>query len=217
MCDKKGFGPVPCAFTGAPDPLTDDEAKAAMKEMCPHLASEAALCCDKDQILEMRSSFEIYGLFLKKCPSCFLNYQKIFCHLYCSPKQNTFAKVLNTTKSEEGKDQIQEIDYFVHNDFVKGIYESCKGVTRFGLKIIDVFCKPWSAEKCNQERMLKYLGADDEHLGHHPFQIDFVFTDKPTYTLGSETFTAANEMTYKCSESANGQPKCECAHCKAAC
>ncbi|RWS24120.1 Niemann-Pick C1 protein-like protein [Leptotrombidium deliense] len=194
VCEKKSFGIVPCEFNGPPEPLLDNDAKEVMNEICPHLASEDALCCDKDQIFEMKRSFEISGLFLKICPSCFLNYGKVFCHLYCSAKQNTFLKVLNTTKGEDGKNQVDEVTYFVNVGFANDVYYSCQSVTRHGLKIIDVFCKPWSAEKCNYQRMLNYMGADETHFGRHPFQVDFIFVNTMTINEENETFTANVRM-----------------------
>lgn len=218
LCEQAAFGHVPCVHSGPPQPMTDDSAKGLLTEMCPHLSSESGLCCSREQIEDLKSHTELFGLFLKTCPSCFANYQKLLCHITCSPNQADFVKILRKQMTDEGdKEQVGEIDVFLDNSFASTFYDSCKNITRFGERVIDVFCKPWGAEKCNPERLLKYLGSDYGHLGHSPYQIDFVLDSSDTHKLYDENFQVTKLSASSCSESVNGQPACPCEHCPSSC
>ncbi|XP_015787500.1 NPC intracellular cholesterol transporter 1-related protein 1 [Tetranychus urticae] len=217
MCDQAAFGHIPCVHSGPPQALSDEAARSTLKEICPHLAGEASLCCTPEQIEDLKSHTELFGLFLKACPSCFANYQKLLCHLTCSPSQSDFMKILRKQTSEDGKEEVLEVDVFLHSSFATGFYDSCKNITRFNERVIDVFCKPWGADKCTPERLMKYLGSDYGHIGHSPYQIDYVLDTADSHKLYDETFQVTKLPATACSESANGQPACACEHCPAAC
>lgn len=217
ICDSGAFGHIPCKSDAAPEAVTDPEALAIFKEACPTLAAKDTLCCDKDQILDMKNTFDLYGLFLKPCPSCFANYMNIFCNMVCSPDQKKFMKVIATEKSDDGQEGVSLVDVFIKDGYGKEIYESCQNVTRFGMKTIDTFCKPWSADKCNYQRMLHYITSDLNHFGHHPYQVDLMFTETDNYNFENEDYAPLTDKVYKCSEGALGKDKCPCDHCPGSC
>lgn len=217
LCEKAAFGHIPCVFDGPPSPVTDDSARSVLKEVCPQLGSEEALCCEADQIADLKSHAELFAVFLKACPPCFANYQHLLCQITCSPRQSEFVKLLQKVKNEEGKDQVAEVDVFLHESFAEGFMQSCANITRFGEKIIEVFCKPWSADKCNPSRMLRHLGADHDHHGHSPYQIDYVLSKDSHIKWNGEDHSVVKLTAFKCSDSINGQPKCACEHCPSSC
>lgn len=217
VCDTAAFGHIPCIYNGDPMPMSDSAARNALKEMCPELSNEKALCCDSEQIIDLKNHAELFGVFLKVCPSCFANYQHLLCQITCSPKQAEFVKVLHHETGEEMKEQVTEVDVFLNQDFADGFYKSCANISRFGEKVIDVFCKPWPSDKCNPMRMLKYFGADFLHQGYSPYQIDYVLSTESHIKWNGEDHPVVKITSYKCSDSVNGKPKCSCEHCPQSC
>ena len=137
VCGRTSYSYIPCAKETSPQTLTDQDALRVLKEICPHLATSDTpeLCCDADQIRELQKSFSMASLFLGACPACFANFKKLLCHLPCSPKQSQFAKVTKKTPQADGSFQLRSLDYIVDRDFAVGMYDSCKEVNRFGIKV----------------------------------------------------------------------------------
>lgn len=210
LCEKAAFGHIPCVFNGPPAIMSDQSARSILKEICPDLASEESLCCDAEQIIDLKNHAELFGLFLKQCPACFANYQHILCHTTCSPKQAEFVKLLRNATNDDGKAQIVEVDVFLAQNFADGFLKSCEKISRFGETVLDVFCKPWSIDKCNSLRMLKYLGSDFDHQGHSPYQIDYVLSKDNHIKWDGDDHPVVQIKPFKCSDSINGQPKCDC-------
>ncbi|CAG2161216.1 unnamed protein product [Oppiella nova] len=94
----------------------------------------------------------------------------------------------------------------VNDDWVKGIYDSCKGVHRLGSNVLNHYCKPYKAAECDHQKFLQYIGGDAEHYGHSPFEI------LPQVMFGqfvSKMFSSDKPHT--------GEGICPCIHCDGSC
>lgn len=171
ICGETAFGGIPCKTDEEPKPITESKALEVLRQMCPHLATgnDAMLCCTEDQLIRLNQTFEMISMFLKECPSCVRNFEKVFCHLSCSPDQMLFMKITKTTKSTDDKDMVSEVEYFLDDGWAKGVYDSCKGVHRLGFNVLDHYCKPYKSGECNHQKFLQFIGGDQKHFGHSPF------------------------------------------------
>lgn len=217
ICGSGAFGHIPCASDSPPEPLTDQLAISTLAQMCPNVAKSSTLCCDKDQVMDMSSMFDLYGLFMKPCPACFANYMNIVCQLVCSPAQATFTKVMAKETNEDGQEAVLLVDYFVNDQYAQQVYNSCQNVTRFGIKAIDNFCKPWSADSCNYKRMWSYVLADLDHGGHNPYQVDIVYSQTDVHVFEDVQYLPLKDTALNCWEPALGQAACPCDHCPKSC
>lgn len=216
VCGETAFGAIPCAKNDAPGPISDPEALEELKEMCPHLVTgdQPTVCCTEDQIIRLNQTFEMVAMFLKDCPSCVRNFEKVICHLSCATDQATFMKITKTEKNDGEFEMVKEVDYYVNEDWAKGIYDSCKGVSQLGFNVLDHYCKPHKAKDCDHKKFLSFIGADAEHFGHSPFEINFIFSNEDKI----DAFTPVKQTHYKCSDDPHtGEGKCPCMHCKDSC
>ena len=173
ICGETAFGAIPCISNERPSPITDVIALEELKEMCPHLATSdnPTVCCTEEQIIRLNETFEMVSVFLKECPACVRNFEKLICHLSCATDQHNFVKITQSKPNDSGKEMVSEVQYFVNEDWAKGIYESCKGVHRLGFNVLDQYCKPYKARDCDYQKFLQFIGGDHEHFGHSPFQM----------------------------------------------
>lgn len=109
------------------------------------------------------------SLFLGACPACFENFKKLLCHLPCSPRQSEFARVTGKKTLDNGKEKLLALEYMVSREFATGMYDSCKEVNRFGIKVRRQFARALyhasrrslSVDGCRRRRFLStYHGGD---------------------------------------------------------
>lgn len=112
------------------------------------------VCCDGVQVQTMDQSIGLAANFLKRfvsvffclfswrwfwgncrCPSCMANLVSSICQMTCSPTQSTFLEVKTTkVNPENNSTYITALDYYITQDFMDKIYDSCKQVPAFWFK-----------------------------------------------------------------------------------
>ncbi|XP_054166103.1 uncharacterized protein LOC128963614 [Oppia nitens] len=220
ICGETAFGAIPCVVDEEPTSISNPIALEELKEMCPHLATSdsPSVCCSEQQVIRLNQTFEMLSMFLKECPTCVRNFEKIICHLSCGRDQHNFMKVTETKTNEDGKQMVSEVQYFVNDDWVKGIYDSCKEVHRLGFNVLDHYCKPFKAVDCNHQRFLQFIGGNAEHFGHSPFEINFIFTNDDSVVSDGVTYIPAKQPFYKCWDKLHtNEDVCPCIHCQESC
>ena len=173
ICDETAFGSIPCVSNEEPTPISDMTALEELRQMCPHLVNgdNPLLCCTADQVTHLNQTFEMLSMFLRECPACVRNFEKVICHLSCSADQSQFMKITKTVKNKDQNEMISEVEYFLDDGWAKGVYDSCKGVHRLGFNVLDHYCKPYKSEDCNHQKFLQFIGGDQKHFGHSPFEM----------------------------------------------
>lgn len=112
--------------------------------------------------------------FFARCPSCFRNFAQLWCQSTCSPKQSKFLKVTNEAIDETSKKSyVTSIEYNIADEFVEGLYNSCKNVQFPGSnqRALGMICGIES-DKCTIDRWLRFMG-DQSINPLVPFNIDF--------------------------------------------
>ena len=173
ICGETAYGAVPCVSNEDPTPISDPKALEELKEMCPHLVTSdsPSVCCTEEQIIRLNETFEMVSMFLKECPACVRNFEKVICHLSCGTDQQNFMKITKTQPNDSGKDMVSEVEYYLNDDWAKGVYESCKSVHRLGFNVLEHYCKPFKAKDCDHQKFLQFIGGDADHYGHSPFEM----------------------------------------------
>lgn len=170
--------PVPCRYSGKPQVVDDLELLKQFDELCPSLnvvkKQQDGLCCSVEQLHQYLDSMKQAKSILGSCPSCLINFSQFFCDLTCSPKQASFVEVLKTSPYQsqgETYERIETIGYTVNEDFVQGLYDSCKNVHWLALRIkaLNVIC----GIPCSPKKLAERLGK----RGNGPFDIEFTYTD----------------------------------------
>ena len=157
-----------------------------------------------EQMLPVKSMMD-------RCPSCFANFFKIWCHMTCRANQKEF---INITKQEPSKDSpgkysVKEITYFMSSDLANNIYDSCANVSfpSGNQKITDLLCL---YHPCDAKGFIGFLGKNG------PFDINFIFANSSDYKNGTKPL---NVTTPSCTDApypyANGS--CSCVDCPKRC
>ncbi|CAG2169883.1 unnamed protein product [Oppiella nova] len=154
-----------------------------------------------------------FASFTKRCPSCFVNFAKIFIHMSCSRNHSKFLTVMNTTTAEyyPKKQMLTELSYGMSDNFANGAYNSCVNVQfpSSGTTVMQLLCGSYGADQCSPTRFLESIGKKDIA----PFQIDFHLLDAKTH---------ANVMDVKpigCNEAPQpfSNKPCTCVDCPVRC
>ena len=90
--------PVPCMYDGEAKPLTNQTGLDILSDLCQGLFPTTTkdppkLCCDTDQLVALRSNFQIASTLLRRCPACLANFHHYFCYQTCSPDQAEFMAI----------------------------------------------------------------------------------------------------------------------------
>lgn len=224
ICAKSGIGghPILCAQEAEPMKLNDTLAIKIFKEICPHLMKEdedaPVVCCTPDVVKSLRTIFRMPSqMGLGECASCMHNFRATFCNLLCSPRQSHHVKILATSKSENGRTQVDEINYYVNEKFVNQAYDSCKGVQ--GGSIMRLMCgRQGLRNQCNGKHWADFMGATRKHGGYAPYQINFILSNEEQIEDDGQTYFPMMEKTYGCNEAPDEDSEpCHCEDCEAAC
>lgn len=171
-CGKKGiFGqPLPCPDDGdATD--TTEALRELLSDTCgPSWSIPEQLCCTEDQVTTLRSRLQQAEPLISSCPACRNNFRSFFCSFTCSPDQSLFVSVTKTQETDAKKQAVEELDYFIDEEFKQGFFNSCKDVqfgatNGFAMDLIGGGAK-------DADGFLKYMGDKKPGLGS-PFQINF--------------------------------------------
>lgn len=183
-----------------------------MVEVCGESwESYDTICCDYDQLLNLKSNLAKARSLIASCPACKENFYQFFCQFTCSPNQSEFVNVTKTDRSSSNKDIVEELDHYVSDDFASIFYDSCKEVkfsasNGYAMDLIGGGAK-------NYREFLKFLGDKKPLLGGSPFQINHKFTsdfdgDFPKDVKPMDgTMRNCNDTEYKCA----------CADCSPSC
>lgn len=124
------------------------------------------------------------------------NLVSTICQMTCSPTQSTFLEVKTTkVNPENNSTYITALDYYITQDFMDKIYDSCKqvGTTYFLIHIqlgldkmsvqvsvpstgqlaLDLMCGNWGSLRCSSNRWFEYMG-NTEGNPFVPFQINYI-------------------------------------------
>lgn len=93
---------------------------------------------------------------------------------------------------------MDEIDFYITDEYINGTHNSCKNVIYppTGKLALDLMCGNWGASKCTPRRWYDFMG--DVELDFVPFQINYKFRNS---TARVDGFTAMNPPITHCNES----------------
>ena len=216
---------IPCARPKRPQRLNDTESLDLLRELCPEFLDHdknPLLCCGHEALVQMSESYELpKTLGLGRCPSCWHNWRKTFCHSTCSPRQSKFMTVTKTSAYEEQPElkKVDELDYYMKTDFARDMYDSCKGLAGLvpGSYIMDLMCGRWGSKKCNGFRWLEFMGQSIDNGGHAPFQINYIFSNEPTVNMKGKDMHPLNVTAIACMDAPPGEMACSCSDCEQSC
>lgn len=191
-----------------------------LKHICPQLVTNdnPMTCCEASQIIHLDAAFKLPAkLGLATCPSCLHNFRQILCQFACSPRQNQFIRIVNTTKIDESNTFIDEVEYYVNTNFAQVLFDSCKSIHNGN--ILNMMCGKWGRKKqCTPQKWLDFMGLSAKNGGYSPFQMNVKLTKESSLTVNGQTFYPMNEKAFSCSESPTpGSHSCGCANCEEAC
>lgn len=94
------------------------------------------------------------------------------------------------------KPYITEINYYITNNLVQRVFNSCKSVSlpSTGQLALDIMCGPWGASRCNPQRWYNYLGKAQGNP-FVPFQINYKYADTEL-----NKYTPLNVSTTPCNK-----------------
>ncbi|VDM75303.1 unnamed protein product [Strongylus vulgaris] len=158
------------------------------------------------------------GSLLDRCPSCYDNFQKLWCEFTCSPRQHMFMEILQELEVPETNiSYINRVRYNVSKEFSDALYNSCKDVSMTGssTKAIRLMCGSLKKnEECTIDNWLKFMGTQNHRIGI-PLGIEFNLVDaKHGQNEGSDYFMTV--PTTPCHMSPRyGRDKCSRQDCPA--
>lgn len=93
------------------------------------------------------------------------------------------------------KTVISSLDVHITNDFINGVYSSCKDVAMPSTneKAMSLMCGAWGSYYCTGQRWYDFMGSTSN--GYSPFQIDFIYKEES----GSE-FKPFNKTIIPCNQ-----------------
>ena len=200
-----------CVYDGPAKEASKNDLET-LREICPHLAEFSSLCCSSQQIRDMAENFALPSAVLERCPTCLANFRKNFCDLTCHPEQARFANASKvvTAAAFDGRDKlmVEEMTYYVHDEFNERTFDSCKNVVNSATSnlAMNMLCGPWGAALCTPRRWFDYMGSISN--GYSPFNI--------IYDYGVEDFRHNPEVT-PCDQSVGDSAACSCTDCETAC
>ncbi|EPS73141.1 hypothetical protein M569_01615, partial [Genlisea aurea] len=204
ICGARSDGKVLNCPVGSPSVKPNDLLSAKIQSLCPTITGN--VCCSEQQFDILRSQVQQAIPFLVGCPACLRNFLNLFCELSCSPNQSQFINV--SSISTVGKNQtVDGIEYYVTDDFGRGLFDSCKEV-KFGTlnsRVIDFV----GAGASDFRGLFAFLGRKvGPGIPGSPFSISFV-PNAPE----SSGIVPMNVSSYSCGDTSLG---CSCGDCPSA-
>ena len=73
-------------------------------------------------------------------------------------------------------DMVEEVTYFVHEDFAEETFRSCKDVLNPATSgsVMNLLCGPWGLHLCTARRWFDYMGSTSN--GYSPFTIAYNYS-----------------------------------------
>ncbi|KAK6032141.1 patched family protein [Ostertagia ostertagi] len=185
VCHMERSSPMNCRadgnFTALPIQSLSDDAAKKLEYICPHLlGGNDGVCCSSAQVLAMSKQLRQAGSLLERCPSCYDNFQKLWCEFTCSHRQHAFIEILQELDVPEANiSYVNKVRYNVSKEFSDALYNSCKDVSMTGsaTKAIRLMCGSLKKnEECTIDNWLKFMGTQNHRIGI-PLGIDFNLID----------------------------------------
>ncbi|VDO38776.1 unnamed protein product, partial [Haemonchus placei] len=158
----------------------DDCEEATSQRDDDHDDSNDGICCSSAQVLAMSKQLRQAGSLLERCPSCYDNFQKLWCEFTCSHRQHAFIEILQELDVPEANiSYVNKVRYNVSKEFTDALYNSCKDVsfTTCATKAIRLMCGSLKKnEECTIDNWLKFMGTQNHRIGI-PLGIDFNIID----------------------------------------
>ncbi|KAE9413943.1 hypothetical protein Angca_006885 [Angiostrongylus cantonensis] len=197
VCHIEQSSPMNCPtnenFTARPLHFLTEDAAQKLEYMCPYLLEgNDGLCCSSAQVLAMSKQLRQAASLLERCPSCFDNFQKLWCEFTCSPQQHKFVMILQELDVPENNVSfVNKVRYNVSKEFTDSLYNSCKDVTMTGssTKAIRLMCGSLKKDQeCTIGNWLKFMGTQNHRIGT-PLGIEFNIIDgKEALDAGADYF-----------------------------
>ena len=197
------------------------------RELADPVDGSVSLCCDTTQLQDLKRAFALPESLLGRCPACLANFRKNFCDMTCRPDQSRFV---NATKVVHGPtfngktleefisgiefqgllcisggsaDMVQEVKYFISEDFAQSTFDSCAGVVHPSTSgsIMSLMCGRWGGTLCTARRWFEFMGSTTN--GVSPFEILYEFVDEQTSQEVLGGFVAHDPETTPCNVEAN--------------
>lgn len=172
--------PVPCVYNGPPQKVQNRHLLAQFDELCPSLNVldniDDGLCCGETQIKNFLDQMQQARALIGGCPSCLINFSQLFCDLTCNPHQASFVQVTKSSPYlDTGRLAVDNIQYNTSNQFVTGLYNSCKDVVapQAQMPALALLC----GEQCSPHELVEHLGQK----GNSPFDINYNYEFESHY------------------------------------
>ncbi|XP_061187973.1 NPC intracellular cholesterol transporter 1-like [Saccostrea echinata] len=216
-CLDRPTGNLNCNYEGSPKVMNESEGLDILRTYCPNLVTsdQPLTCCDLDQLRSFKKNMGVPQQLLLRCPSCYYNFLYLFCYFTCDPNQADFVKVktkmLNVFNPSDPREIIMEVDYHVSEDYVYGMYNSCKDVQMpsTNAKALDIICgKP--AADCTVQNWLDFMGSTAN--GQTPFTINYHIQN-----TSAADIRPMNYSTTPCYKKYGNMSACSCQDCQSTC
>lgn len=214
FCDNKNK--LPCIYNGVPKPVTDESARAIMKETCGDYFQihGDSLCCDAAQIKELAKQVKaLEELGLRRCEACYANFQKLLCNMACSPHQGDFLQVVHY--DEEPHEVAEIVNFYVDYVTMRDLYASCINPRKF------IRFAPLSFALCGQDHHnctmnLWYGALGKRRVGLTSVDVTYEPVTKEAIFTGLREYRPFKDSMYGCNETVSGKT-CACEDCEAVC
>ncbi|KAK9666670.1 hypothetical protein RND81_14G202500 [Saponaria officinalis] len=201
ICGESSVGKVLNCPYGSPAVKPDDLLSSKIQSLCPAISGN--VCCTERQFDTLRSQVQQAIPLLVSCPACLRNFLNLFCELSCSPNQSLFINV-SSIAEVDGNKTVDGIDFYVSEEFGKGLYDACKDV-KFGsmnTRAIDFV----GAGAKNYKEWFAFIGQKvTSDMPGSPYAINF-----QTTAPASSGMKIMNVSAYSCNDTSLG---CSCGDC----
>ncbi|XP_065576590.1 NPC intracellular cholesterol transporter 1-like isoform X2 [Artemia franciscana] len=222
-------------YDGYGVPLEKEEAVEKLSQVCPELYSDLVerakssgesnirTCCPAHQIDLMSSNIEMAEALVGRCPTCFRNMRLNWCYMTCDPEHSTYlvqGELVPPSEETNNKTLVKNIDYYVSDEYVVGMYESCKDVINpsTNSKAVYMMCTPW-ASLCNPYRLMNAFGMSVDNPvtpGFAPFDIRYHYITEAVDV--PKNITLFNPKLIPCSQAVSeSSSACSCVDCELSC
>ncbi|XP_073981176.1 NPC intracellular cholesterol transporter 1 homolog 1b-like [Rhodnius prolixus] len=218
ICNDNGNSRQTCVYNGPPVLLNNRTSLDILNNICPTLINRTGdnyLCCNDVQVTNLYTQFRMMETLFKRCPSCAHNLALELCYCTCSPNQNEFLRVKNTSLNLDLQvEYVTEVEFYASSQFLDGTFDSCSHVSvpSIGKLALDTTCAPYTAATCTADRWFRWMG-DPTLNPYAPSRVIITRKDEPFLF-----YKPFNVTTYKCYESSGGtSPPCSCLDCLESC
>ena len=203
--------PIPCVYNDKPKPVTNSTILELIHSFLPEYNNTNVFCCKEQDFMAIINQLSTARNMMSRCPSCYYNFARIFMTMSCHPNQDEIILVTDFDKNDKA---VKSIDYFVTEDYVNAVYQSCIDVVlpSSGNKVITgVLCQKSDEGVCTPKRFFQTVGKNDVS----PIQINF----KYGINSGNGVPVYSNISVAKCSEAPTtfSSLSCSCIDCSPVC